>query len=450
MAGLEFYFLACHYQLSTMNRVHILLYILLLCIMFPLQKGFSRGIDAVSKEGNLIKKGSDTIFTIALEGEDCSFAQRAEYGVYIPGVTGPLQGVLILQHGCTMEQFGITRPYDLQYQAFAKKWKLAILETALYGDCHIWNEPRSGSGAAIFQVLEQAASRTGHPELTIAPWLLWGHSAGGYWSLAMLRDYPDRILSVVSYSAARDPQWDYKPEAANVPVLLRHAGANDGVPEILCWQTAVNSFHKLRGMGAPVIIAHNEGQNHNFSYLRYMAIPFYEATLEKRLPSDPSLGMQSLDPDRMWLGDTLSLEIFREVDFTGDKSGMCLFPDESTARNWQEFVATGTVTDKTAPPAPYNIKMVKDEDKLEITWEADADIESGILKFNIYKDDVLVGTLPETGAYQSFDTNGDNTFPVEVPDKKFVIPNVVNSTSISIETVNHFNMVSEKVTIVTP
>ncbi len=39
----------------------------------------------------------------------------------------------ILSLGYGMEQFGITRPYDLQYQALAKKWNLAILETALHG-----------------------------------------------------------------------------------------------------------------------------------------------------------------------------------------------------------------------------------------------------------------------------------------------------------------------------
>jgi hypothetical protein len=88
-------------------------------------------------------------------------------------------------------------------------------------------------------------------------------------------------------------------------------------------------------------------------------------------------------------------------------------------------------------------------DKLEVTWEADADIESGILKFNIYKDGILVGVLPESGAYQSFDTNGDNTIPVEVPEKRFVIQVAENvKATIGIETVNHFNLVSERTTIV--
>ncbi|WP_298650920.1 alpha/beta hydrolase [uncultured Proteiniphilum sp.] len=430
-----------------MNRPKVLLFILLGCILSSYQKGLSIGVVSVNPN-KCLESRNDTILKIVLEGEDCPFANRAEYGVYIPEVSGPLQGVLILQHGCTMEQFGITRPYDLQYQAFAEKWKLAILETALYGDCHVWNEPNSGSATAVFKVLEQIAIQTGHPELKTAPWLLWGHSAGGYWALAMLRDHPERILAIVSYSAARNPQWDYTADAAKVPLLLRHAGANDGSPEILCWATALNTFHKLREMDAPVTIAYNEGQNHNFSYLRYMAIPFFEATLKQRLPNDHSLDLQDLDPNHTWLGDTLSLEIYKESDYSGDKSSMCVFPDESTARNWQEFVSTGTVVDKTPPPSPYNIRVKRNETMLEVTWEADADMESGILKFNIYKDDILIGTLPETGAYQSFDTNGDNTIPVKVLDMKFVITGTRNvKTKISVETVNHFNLVSERATI---
>ena len=61
---------------------------------------------------------------------------------------------------------------------------------------------------------------------------------------------------------------------------------------------------------------------------------------------------------------------------------------------------------------------------------------------------VLVGVLPESGAYQSFDTNGDNTIPVEVPEKRFIIRVTGNvKATISIETVNHFNLVSERTTV---
>jgi hypothetical protein len=396
-----------------------------------------------SGDRNIIN--NDTVVRIRLESNDCTFADHADYGIFVPATSSPLQGVLVLQHGCTMEQFGITKPYDLQYRAFARKWKIAIVETALHGDCHIWKEPKSGSSLALLKVLKETALQTGHSELEDVPWLLWGHSAGGYWSLAMLRDYPERILAIVCYSAAGDPQWEYSATAAKVPLLLRHAGVNDGTPEIRCPETAINTFNKLRAMDAPVSIAYNEGQNHNFSYLRYMMIPFFEIALKQRLLINESTDLQDIDRNATWLGDTLSLEIFKESDYSGDKNGMCLFPDELTARNWQEFVSTGTVTDKTPPPAPFNVNVEVEGNVLVVSWEAEADIESGILYFNVYKDNKLIGRLPERGAYQTFDTNGDNTIPVNVPVMKYIIQETTKEkTKISVQAVNHFNLQSAK------
>lgn len=387
----------------------------------------------------------DTIVKVTLQGEECPFADHAEYGIYLPDMSCRMRGVLVLQHGCTMEKFGITRPYDLQYQAFAKKWSLAVVETALYGDCHVWQDPESGSAEGLLTALARFAEITGHPELETAPWLLWGHSGGGYWTLAMLRDHPGRILAAVCYSAAWNPQWDYKPAAAKVPVLLRHAGANDGDPSIFCEATAKNTFAKLRRLDAPVCIACNKDQNHNFSFIRYMAIPFYEAALEQRLPEGTASGLKELDGRKTWLGDPETLELCKESEYAGSKEGLCRFPDETTARNWKEFVATGTVADKTPPPAPYDVKAIVKSGMLEVTWKADADIESGILKFNVYKDGVPAGTLPGTGFYQSFDTNGDNTIPVRVPKMRYLLSGTKNC-EIGVETVNHFNLISKRTT----
>ena len=396
------------------------------------------------------KTYSDTIVMVTLNGADCPFADHADYGVYIPTRTESLHGVLILQHGCGMEQFGITRPYDLQYQAFARKWKLAVIETALYGTCGLWRDPASGTANALFKVLNNIGDQTGHPELNTIPWLLWGHSAGGYWTLAMLKAYPERIMAAVCYSAAWDPQWDYPEATAKIPVLLRHAGANDGDASSLCWATAVHSFLKLREMDAPVSIAYNAGQNHNFSYLRYMAIPFYEAVMKQRMPEEENCSvMRDIDRSQAWLSDTLSLQICKESDYFGNKSGLCLFPDETTAKNWKEFVSTGKVADKTPPPAPFNVKVKWNNNALEVTWEADADIESGIQRFNIFKNGILVGKLPETDVFQKFDRNGDNTVPVDVPEMKFRIAGAENEkTTISVQTVNHFNLVSEKAEVI--
>ncbi|MGN0202383.1 MAG: alpha/beta fold hydrolase [Candidatus Cryptobacteroides sp.] len=386
--------------------------------------------------------GRDSVYRVTLEGESCPFASKAEYGVYVPGSAKRIRGVLVLQHGCTMEQFGITRPYDLQYRAFARKWDLAVLETALYGDCFLWRDPESGTAEALFNVLSLVGSKSGHPELEGAPFLLFGHSGGGYWTLGMLRDYPERVIALVAYSAAFDPQWDYPAEAARVPVLLRHAGPQDA-PFAACEATAEHTFARLRLMDAPASIAFTAGQNHNFSYIRYMAIPFFESAMAARLPGGRSAKLKSLDPKKTWLGDPGTLELCRESKFEGDASGLCRFPDRRTALNWKEYVSTGTLADKTPPSAPYDLEVAKTDTSLVLTWKAQADVESGLLRFNIFKNNTLVGTLPSEGPYQTFDTNGDNTHPLHPEELCFVIRGT-DARSVGVEAVNGFESVSKR------
>ena len=349
----------------------------------------------------------DTVLRYELTGSDCPFAEYAEYGIWVPGGRRPIRGVMVLQHGCTMEQFGITKPYDLQLRAFARKWNLAILETALHGNCGVWVDPASGSGNALLDILARASADARRPEIAEAPWLMWGHSGGGCWTLAMIRDYPERIRAAVCYSAAFDPQWDYPREAARIPILLRHTGAAD-YPG--CDSTAIHTFTKMRAMDGMTSIVFNRGENHNYSSLRHMMIPFFTGALK-----DPR-------PGRTWLGDTLTFAIFPESGYKGDKAALCRFPDKAVAEAWSEYAATNDVGDRTAPPAPRRVRVTGQGDSIRVSWIAESDPESGIRCFNVYLDGRVAARLPDSGEYQSFNRNGDNTFPVNPPETAVVIP----------------------------
>jgi pimeloyl-ACP methyl ester carboxylesterase len=394
-----------------------------------------------------------TIYQLTLR-DDVYWFDHADYSVFIPEGVTAINGGFIHQHGCTMEGIGASTAYDIQYQMLAKKWGLAVVGPDIFPkqghDCFDWIKPESGSAQALIKAIEIVGKTSGHPELKDAPWLLWGHSGGGYWTLAMLHDYPERILATFAYSPAFDPQWDYPEAAAKVPLLIRHAGKGDfNAPTADCWGTALNTFVKLRKMDGYVSIACNDGQNHNFSYVRYMAIPFYESVMAQRLPEKNTGKLRDIRPELVWLGDTASLNIYKASSYKGNQSAMCRFPDSLTAAKWREYVITGTVADRTPPPAPYAVKINRVSDnQAELTWKADADIESGIRHFIIRVDDKPVAQFPQSDAYQRFETNGDSTIPIRLPELKYniFIPNNETGFSVSVSTVNHFNLESEPCT----
>ena len=378
---------------------------------------------------------ADTAFTITLIGEECKFADHVDYGIYVPSTAEQIRGVMVFQHGCSQEEFGISRHCDVQYQALARKWDLAIIEAAIYGLCDVWAYPENGSYKSLLLALTKAGAKTGHPELSQAPFLVWGHSGGGFWVLSMLHEHPERIIAAIAYSAAWDPQWSYAPEAYDVPILFRHAGPGEGADNIPA--TARHSFAHLRAHDAPASIAYTKGENHNHSHIRSITIPFWEAALQQRLAEDGSL--QPLDRNLTYLADTLSFNIYKESDFRGDKSGLCLLPDYTSAVAWREYASKCKYTDPSAPPAPYDLRV---EDG-QLRWKADADIESGIYCFNIYKDGQPVGRVPENGCYQTYDTNGDQARPVIPPAMEFRLPSG-DWKELAVEMVNRDGLISEK------
>jgi hypothetical protein len=227
--------------------------------------------------------------------------------------------------------------------------------------------------------------------------------------------------------------------------MIRHAGQGDAVAQVR--ETAVNAFAKLRKAGGYVAVAYTPYQGHNYSFVRYMAIPFYNAVLEQRLPVG-DIGyknMRGMDESRVWLGDTLSYGIYKADAYPGDPLSASWLPDSATAVKWREYVVTGTIVDRTPPPPPYDLKMTrKIYGGLELTWKADADIESGIKQFIIRKDGGDYMRYPPVGDFQHFDNNRDNAVPVIVPEMKveFEFP---WEGKFSIQTLNQFDQRSQAV-----
>lgn len=432
-----------------------LVYIIMGLSFLSLSMQFKQELN-IPLEGSQVDKhqiDNGTVYRVTVKSTQNN--NYAVYNVFIPEGLDTVRGVFIHQHGCGMEGRGMSTAYDVQYQSFAKKWGLAIVGPDLYytSGCSEWRNPESGSGPSLLKAFEKIGTASNHPELRVAPWLLWGHSGGGYWTLAMMKNYPERILAAFGYSPAFDPTWEYPQEAFNIPVMIRHAGVGDiNSDEVKCWQTAVNTVRKLNLSGGLASIAYTPYQSHNYSFVRYMAIPFYESILAKRLPTGNSVSyeaMRGIDKSTGWLGDTLSLNTYDAKKFKGDLSALSWLPDSITAAKWKEYSITGSVIDRTAPPSPHGLVQKRLHNvAIELRWKADADIESGIKQFNIYKDNQLIARFPEHGVYQRFDTNGDDALPMsELPEMKVVVTVPMGTESvIAVSTVNHFDLESPKAT----
>ena len=68
---------------------------------------------------------------------------------------------------------------------------------------------------------------------------------------------------------------------------------------------------------------------------------------------------------------------------------------KAVAKAWMEYIKTGAVSDTTPPPAPFNVRVaVKAGGGAEVTWEAEADFESGLRGFLVERDGKELARVP--------------------------------------------------------
>jgi hypothetical protein len=99
---------------------------------------------------------------------------------------------------------------------------------------------------------------------------------------------------------------------------------------------------------------------------------------------------------RAWLATLGATEAFPAKEYRGDAMTAIWLPDESVARKWMDYVQTGTVADSSKPPAPINVRVSADSGGGNvITWNAEADLESGLGAFVVMRDGRGLARLPE-------------------------------------------------------
>jgi len=335
------------------------------------------------------------------------------YTLWIPAGVKTLRGVVVHQHGCGEGscRSGLTGACDLHWQALARKHDCALLSPAYEqpekADCQLWCDPRNGSDAAFQKCLAYLGAKSEHPELAKVPWALWGHSGGGHWAGGMVMLHPDRVAAAWLRSGVPilkdDPSRNgirahLLPDAALKVPLMCNLGTKEGVTVkdknfAGMWPANEVFFNEVRGKGGLVGVAIDPLSSHECGNQRYFAIPWLDACLTARLPMAAGDPLAEMPTNKAWLALPLDTKAVPAANFAGEPLKAMWLPNEAMAKSWREYVKDTQVSDTTPPPAPTNVRV---KDNL-LTWDAEADLESGLAGFVIERDGQVLANVPEQG-----------------------------------------------------
>ena len=352
-------------------------------------------------------------YSVIIPPEGSKF-KEVEYFMWIPENVKTVKGIIVHQHGCgeTAYQSGRNAFHDVQWRTLAKKWNFALMGTSYTStkDCFDWIHPDEGSYNAFIRGISKIAKKSDHQELENVPWVLWGHSGGGHWAYDMVLQHPDRILCAV----LKSPAWaDTSRLGLEVPLLcLLGMRESIDVFSSFVYSTAVEAMKYRIAGNAPVCIAPDPSSGHESGKSRLLAIAFIDEILKLRLTDSTIM----INRSNQYFIDLETYKVTDKLAGITYSNNWNWFPDKIFAEKWLEFINTGTVSD-TTPPAepPYNVTLRGEGQSNVIMWDADADLESGIKDFRIFRNDKLINIGPDRTEWNFQIDYHDN--PIDIYDK---------------------------------
>ena len=373
----------------------------------------------------------------------------ADYRIWIPSGVETVRGVIVKQHGCggdAATDMGLAHANDLQWQALATKHQLALLGSKYPTDyqtvgrypddpCNSWAVIDRGSEEALLKALYEFGQKSHHPELDKLPWVLWGFSGGADWAIQMAQKYPERTIASVLMrcggvliSPSEPSQLltsNVDPAALGVPILFAVGEKENADLFDECHNLPKKIFSRFRQAGALWAIAVEADMGHGSTDTRLLAIPYLDSILTARLAPD-STKLRQIDEATGWLANPVTHEIAPIKQYKGDPLQAAWLPDQETAYKWQAYITNPNLWDKARysfcsnkklltllgvphlsescypervsptrkPDAPNDVRAIRiGATEVVLTWNFIPEIENGLPKFRIYRNNSLIATL---------------------------------------------------------
>ncbi|HEY4275062.1 MAG TPA: hypothetical protein VGM68_06225 [Rhizomicrobium sp.] len=224
---------------------------------------------------------------------------KADFRFWAPDGAGKLEGILVLNPGSNGE--GRQMASDPVWRQWAAGHKFAIVATHFTDKTPSFVEDYAdvskGSGQALLSAIDTFAKRSKHLELSTAPLVLWGMSAGGEVNYEIAAWKPERVAAFIVNKGNFYYTGTASKAMRGVPALL--FVGNDDLQYRITAVTGIFSMN--RRPGAVWALVQEPNTPHAVGRSDEMSRMFFDDVLPMRLNGGGAL--KPLDASKGWQGD---------------------------------------------------------------------------------------------------------------------------------------------------
>ena len=282
-----------------------------------------------------------------------------DFAVYLPPGVSTYRGAILMAPGATRDTrviadtslaYGIGgfpettfQDYRTRVLTLAQEHGLAVMGARLPPNATALNALDN-----LLDAMVQVAAESQHPELATAPFLFDGGSAGGCFSYAFTRRYPERVIGFVTQKGGCHDIRDGG-AARQVPGFLVIGGA-DTRDRCLNLTTL---FENNRPLGALWALTVEPGAPHDRMTDFDLMLHWMDIVLESRLPAPGGPAtLRPMSEESGWLGDRETAAVAQFSAYDKDKGLASWLPSAQAATGWSAFVSPGRPLTCPADPPP--------------------------------------------------------------------------------------------------